>query len=166
MEKWPYLSNITLQEIWHQVLHLQEPNSAKERTNQSTKDKSSREGLPPGLLQVWGESDVELGGDDVESVQDCGLVLDTGVRGKECWPIRNHTLCYRSRSLSTDYFCAHSLVMFDLKISPTIITGASDADRVRVKWKVTEIIKCRTWICLKILKLDTFCQLVKVEENG
>merc|ERR1719483_1834246 len=26
--------------------------------------------------------------------EDCGLVLDTGVRGKECWPIRSHTLCY------------------------------------------------------------------------
>eukprot|EP00090_Calanus_glacialis_P010350 TRINITY_DN18737_c0_g1_i1.p1 TRINITY_DN18737_c0_g1~~TRINITY_DN18737_c0_g1_i1.p1 ORF type:complete len:383 (-),score=90.96 TRINITY_DN18737_c0_g1_i1:399-1547(-) len=27
--------------------------------------------------------------------EDCGLVLETGVRGKECWPIRSHTLCYR-----------------------------------------------------------------------
>jgi len=27
--------------------------------------------------------------------EDCGLVLDSGVKGKECWPIRNHTLCYR-----------------------------------------------------------------------
>ena len=38
---------------------------------------------------------VELGEDDVDHVQDCGLVLDSGVKGKECWPIRNHTLCYR-----------------------------------------------------------------------
>jgi len=27
--------------------------------------------------------------------EDCGLVLDSGVKGKECWPIRSHTLCYR-----------------------------------------------------------------------
>jgi len=26
--------------------------------------------------------------------EDCGLVLDTGVKGKECWPVRSHTLCY------------------------------------------------------------------------
>jgi len=27
--------------------------------------------------------------------EDCGLLLDSGVKGKECWPIRSHTLCYR-----------------------------------------------------------------------
>jgi len=27
--------------------------------------------------------------------EDCGLILDTGVKGRECWPIRKHTLCYR-----------------------------------------------------------------------
>jgi len=27
--------------------------------------------------------------------EDCGLVLETGVKGRECWPIRKHTLCYR-----------------------------------------------------------------------
>merc|ERR1711915_1076910 len=27
--------------------------------------------------------------------EDCSLVLDTGVKGRECWPIRSHTLCYR-----------------------------------------------------------------------
>ena len=38
---------------------------------------------------------VEVGEYDVDHVQDCGLVLDSGVKGKECWPIRSHTLCYR-----------------------------------------------------------------------
>ena len=27
-------------------------------------------------------------------IQDCGLVLVPGVRGKECWPIRQNILCY------------------------------------------------------------------------
>jgi len=27
--------------------------------------------------------------------EDCGLVLDSRVKGSECWPIRQHVLCYR-----------------------------------------------------------------------
>jgi len=27
--------------------------------------------------------------------EDCGLVLDTRVKGKECWPIRSHVLCHK-----------------------------------------------------------------------
>jgi len=27
--------------------------------------------------------------------KDCGMVLDSGVKGKECWPIRHHILCYK-----------------------------------------------------------------------
>lgn len=27
--------------------------------------------------------------------EDCGLVLDSRIKGKECWPIRHHVLCYK-----------------------------------------------------------------------
>jgi len=26
--------------------------------------------------------------------EDCHMVLDSRVKGKECWPIRSHVLCY------------------------------------------------------------------------
>ncbi|XP_023328187.1 zyxin [Eurytemora carolleeae] len=26
--------------------------------------------------------------------EDCHLVLDSRIKGKECWPIRSHVLCY------------------------------------------------------------------------
>ena len=29
------------------------------------------------------------------SVQDCSKVLDSRVKGSECWPIRHHVLCYK-----------------------------------------------------------------------
>ena len=27
--------------------------------------------------------------------QDCSMVLDSRVKGKECWPIRKHVLCLK-----------------------------------------------------------------------
>ena len=27
--------------------------------------------------------------------EDCGLVLSSGVKGRECWPIKHHLLCYQ-----------------------------------------------------------------------
>ena len=27
--------------------------------------------------------------------QDCGHVLDSRIKGSECWPIRHHVLCYK-----------------------------------------------------------------------
>ena len=29
------------------------------------------------------------------SFQDCGLVLDARVKGRECYPFKNHVYCYR-----------------------------------------------------------------------
>ena len=28
-------------------------------------------------------------------LQDCGLVLDSRVKGKECYPFKNHVLCIK-----------------------------------------------------------------------
>ena len=28
-------------------------------------------------------------------LQDCSKVLDSRVKGSECWPIRHHVLCYK-----------------------------------------------------------------------
>ena len=28
-------------------------------------------------------------------IQDCSMVLDSRVKGKECWPIKKHVLCFK-----------------------------------------------------------------------
>ena len=27
--------------------------------------------------------------------EDCSLILQPGVRGKECWPVKTHLFCYK-----------------------------------------------------------------------
>ena len=91
-----FLLRLKYQEILFNMRRLRENNCSKKRGNQGEEAASAGEGFSFELLQVWGKSSVELLEDDIDPVQDCGLVLETGVRGKECWPIRSHTLCYRS----------------------------------------------------------------------
>ena len=57
--------------------------------------------LPSTVLQVWGR-DQNISSTYHHNIrrnnwnsQDCGMVLDSRVKGKECWPIRKHVLCLK-----------------------------------------------------------------------
>ena len=41
------------------------------------------------------ENDFEIAEDWRKNNQDCSMVLDSRVKGKECWPIRKHVLCLK-----------------------------------------------------------------------
>ena len=57
-------------------------------------------------------------------------MLKPGTKGKECWPIKNHVLCKRFLVL----VCVSVIVLI------TFFLDATRKDKMRVRWKVINII--------------------------